>query len=109
MHLRAFLGFFISLGFVFVAATCLPIHSGAQTSTGEMSITVLDATGAVVPNAAVTVTGSQTGNILRSLSSNDRGIVNAPLIPPGDYNISVTAPGFKSTVRRSVPVSVSSV
>lgn len=109
MHLRGFFGLFISLCFAFVAVTCLPIHSEAQTSTGELSITVFDATGAIIPNASVTVTGSQTGNILRSLSSNDRGVVNAPLIPPGDYDISVTASGFKNTVRRRVPVSVSSV
>ncbi|MBV9937593.1 MAG: TonB-dependent receptor [Acidobacteriaceae bacterium] len=81
----------------------------AQTSTGELSVTVLDATGASVPNATVTITGSETGNVLRTLASNDRGIANVPLIPPGNYNISVVAPGFKTTVRPHIPVAVGSV
>ncbi len=32
-----------------------------------------------------------------------------PLVPPGTYNVSVTAAGFKNALRRAVPVSVGSV
>ncbi len=108
MNFRKLLAFLFSVALFFFAGAA-PTLSWAQTSTGELSVTVLDATGAVVPNAAVTVTGSQTGNVLRTLSSNDRGLANAPLIPPGDYDISVTSPGFKTTLRRSIPVAVGSV
>ncbi len=106
MHLRKLLVFPL---LVLAVVASLSRLSDAQTSTGELSVTILDASGAVVPNAAVTVTGSQTGNVLRSLSSNDRGLANVPLIPPGDYDISVTSPGFKTTLRRSIPVAVGSV
>lgn len=109
MNTRRLPAFPLLVVFTFAAAVCLPTTSQAQTSTGELAVTVSDATGAVVPNATVTVTGSQTGNVLRTLSSNDHGLVNAPLIPPGDYDVSVTAPGFKTTLRRSIPVSANSV
>ncbi len=54
----------------------------AQTSTGEMSITVLDASGGVIPQATVTVTGSETGNTVRSLLTNGGGLAAVPLLPP---------------------------
>src|SRR5277367_4765361 len=41
----------------------------AQTTTGSISGTVTDATGSVIPNAAITVTGVQTG-IAQSVQSN---------------------------------------
>ncbi len=46
----------------------------AQTATGEISITVLDASGGVIPQATVTVIGSETGNTLRSLATNGAGL-----------------------------------
>jgi hypothetical protein len=97
------------IAFIFAAGASLPRLARAQTSTGELSITVLDASGAVVPNATVTITGSETGNVLRTLSSNDRGLAEAPLIPPGNYDISVSLSGFKTTLRRGIAVAVSSI
>ncbi|HMJ60820.1 MAG TPA: TonB-dependent receptor [Bryobacteraceae bacterium] len=81
----------------------------AQTSTGEMSVTVLDASGAVVPNAAVVITGSDTGNTLRTLRANDRGLAPVPLLPPGKYDVTTSAQGFKTSIRRAVQVSVGDV
>jgi Carboxypeptidase regulatory-like domain len=95
---------YLSILSLLAACAALPRVAVAQTSTGELSITVLDPTGAVVPNATVTITGSETGNALRTMPSNDKGLADAPLIQPGNYDISVTASGFKTTVRRRVPV-----
>src|SRR4051794_39166664 len=81
----------------------------AQTSTGQLSVTVLDASGAVVPNATVRLTGSETGNVLRTLQTNEFGVAPIPLVPPGNYDVSVTATGFKNVVRRGVAVAVGSV
>ena len=81
----------------------------AQTSTGALSVTVLDATGASIPTATVTVTGSDTGNVLRTVPANNSGLVDVPLIPPGTYDISVSAPGFKTTLRKRIPVAAGSV
>ena len=77
---------------LFLSATVL--H--AQNSTGAISITVFDAGGAAVPNAQVVVTGTDTGVQLRTLTTNDHGIAEVPLVPPGNYNVSITATGFKT-------------
>ena len=81
----------------------------AQTSTGQLSVSVTDPSGAVVPGAAVRLIGSETGNTLRSVETNSTGVAAIPLVPPGSYDISVAAPGFKTALQRAVQVSVGSV
>ncbi len=80
-----------------------------QTATGELSITVTDPSGAIVKDAEVTVTGADTGAVVRVLKSNDRGIAEVPLLQPGVYNTHIAAPGFKTVDRNGVNVSVSDV
>jgi Carboxypeptidase regulatory-like domain/TonB dependent receptor len=80
----------------------------AQTSTGQLSVTALDSTGAVVPGATVKLTGSDTGNLLRTLTTNGLGVAAIPLVPPGNYDISVAAQGFKNFILRAVPVDTGS-
>ena len=87
----------------------LPLGARAQTATGQLSITVIDASGALVPNAKITITGSDTGNILRAITTNGHGLASAPLIPPGNYDIAISAPGFQTTLRKAIPVAVGSV
>lgn len=82
---------------------------GAQTATGELSVTVLDATGGLVPSANVTVTGTDTGAKVRTLASNDQGMASVSLLPPGNYDVEVKAPGFKSAIRRALALSAGSV
>jgi hypothetical protein len=82
------------------ALSAMLAHS--QTSTGQIVITVLDPSGAVVPNATVTLTGSETGELARTLTSDESGAVIAPLLRPGAYTIAVTASGFKRLERTGV-------
>jgi hypothetical protein len=76
----------------------------AQTSTGQLSVTALDSSGAAVPGATVKLIGSDTGNTLRTIQTNGLGVAQIPLVPPGAYDVSVSVQGFKSVVRRAVPV-----
>jgi outer membrane receptor protein involved in Fe transport len=78
----------------------------AQTSTGEIAIRVTDTTSAVVPGANVSITGSNTGNLVRTLQTNGEGLAAAPLLLPGTYNITVSATGFKKSSRTGVLVNV---
>ncbi|MEX2264607.1 MAG: carboxypeptidase regulatory-like domain-containing protein [Bryobacteraceae bacterium] len=78
----------------------------AQTSTGQISVTVFDPTGAVVPGAAVTLTGSETGELVRTLTTNDLGSAAAPLLRPGAYTIAVTREGFKRLERTGINLRV---
>ncbi len=66
--------------------------------TGNIQGTVSDSTGAVVPNAPVTLTDQSTG-VKRTAVSNSAGNYLFPGIPIGTYNLQVAAPGFKITCR----------
>jgi hypothetical protein len=81
----------------------------AQSATGELSITITDSSGAAVSGADVTITGTDTGTVVRTLKTNDKGIAEVPLLQPGRYNTHVTAAGFKSFDRNGVTVSVDNV
>ncbi|HTS76670.1 MAG TPA: carboxypeptidase-like regulatory domain-containing protein [Bryobacteraceae bacterium] len=69
-----------------------------QVPTGQISGTVSDSTGALVPNATVTITNTATG-ISRVLQANSAGLYSAPSLPPGDYQVKVEMQGFKTVER----------
>ena len=81
----------------------------AQTSTGEIDITVQDPTGAVIPKAATSITGSDTGNLARTITTNDVGLAEAPLLQPGTYDSIVAVAGFEKLVRRRIVLHVGDV
>ena len=80
----------------------LAIWSGAtlqaQTATGTILGTVTDESGAVVPNAAVTVTNKATGQA-RALTANAAGLFSAPALQAGDYEVRVEVQGFRTELR----------
>jgi len=74
-----------------------PAAYGQATATGgSIQGTVTDPSGAVVPNAKVTIKNSDTG-VSRDLTTNGSGFYTAGPLIPGNYTISVTAPGFSQT------------
>src|SRR5262245_9631510 len=75
----------------------------AQTPTGTISGTLKDQSGGFVSNAAVTVTNKDTGAV-RNLAANAEGLYSAPVLSPGDYEIRVEAPGFRTLVRPATVV-----
>lgn len=77
----------------------------AQIQTGRMIGTVYDPNKAVVPNASVTVTNKDT-NVGRKVSTNETGAYVVPALNPGLYDVSVTAPGFRTSVRSGVEMQV---
>jgi hypothetical protein len=79
----------------------------AQEITGQIRGTVTDASGAVVPNAVVIVTDTDTNQVIRSLHSGQAGDYVAPLLPVGHYAVSVEAAGFKRYVKSGIVLNVS--
>ena len=77
----------------------------AQSNAADLQGTVTDTTGAVVPNATVTVRNPAT-NVTRDATTNDQGLYRIINIPPGDYEVSVEAPNFKKAVLTKVTVTV---
>src|SRR5471030_2530461 len=72
----------------------------AQAPTGAISGTVTDASGAVIPNAKVTVLDKGTGSE-RVLNTTVDGLFSAPSLPAGDYEVRAEADGFRATVRQA--------
>ena len=72
----------------------------AQAPTGTIAGIVRDSSGAVVPNAAVTITNNDTG-AARSLVAAGDGSYNAPALPAGVYEVKASAAGFRTTMREA--------
>lgn len=81
------------LSILFCFAFCLPAL--AQTRAGEANGTVTDASGAVVPDAAVTLTNTAT-NIQDHTTTNGSGVFRFVNVAPGTYTLKVEKSGFKS-------------
>ncbi len=72
----------------------------AQTSSGSISGTVYDPSGAVIPGAQVKLSGTETGELVRTLTTDNLGAFSAPLLRPSVYTVEASAQGFK-TLRRT--------
>jgi len=70
----------------------------AQTNTGIISGRVTDPSGAVVPNAQITVTQTDT-NVDAASATNSEGLFRVPSLRDGPYRVTITAAGFKKAVR----------
>src|SRR5215813_9711465 len=70
----------------------------SQTITSSITGTVADSSGAVIPNAKVTVTNTAT-NLSYNASSNAAGVYNLLFLPIGEYNLTVEVPGFKKVAQ----------
>ena len=78
------------------AATVAALSLGAaqaQTVTGTVTGTVLDSSGAAIPNAAVTVVNTGTG-VRTPTTSNGEGVYSVRFLPIGRYTVEVNAQGF---------------
>lgn len=81
-------------------------HSAAQAvDSQQITGLVSDPTGAVVPNAEITVTNEATG-ISVTLRTNESGNYDALNLPVGVYTVTAAAQGFKKTVIHGVTVDV---
>jgi hypothetical protein len=78
----------------------------AQVLTGEIDGTVRDGSGAVVPDAAVTVTNSDENQIVRTVKTNRLGQFQAPLLTIGTYTLAISAQGFEAITLTNIVVHV---
>lgn len=90
---------FVSLAFALVAANLFLAGITRQSSftqeiTGNISGTVSDPSGAVIPDANVTATNVRTGGS-RVTKTTSAGIFYFNNLPVGDYQLTVENPGFK--------------
>lgn len=82
--------------------------AGAQIAgTGSIQGTVSDTTGAVIPNASVTIVENAT-QVKHTATSGRDGLYSFPNMNIGNYTLTVTAPGFKSYTQRGIVLEVGS-
>jgi hypothetical protein len=79
----------------------------AQTTSGDLVGTVKDASGAVVPNASVTVTNEETGVAVKT-TANGSGQYRAPNLLPGTYDVQSVSSGFQATTVKGIAVTLNS-
>ncbi len=83
-----------------VLVTALATTAAAQTSATAAGITgrVLDASGASIGGAAISVANTETGRQLTTAADSD-GRYRLLSIPPGRYRVTASSPGFASATR----------
>ena len=80
---------------------CLLSPAIAQTTTGTISGTVLDSTGAVIPDAPVILINQATKD-KRTIKSNGSGVFSFAGVPSGDFTVMISAPGFQGFTEKGV-------
>ena len=91
------LSFVLGTGFVF-----------AQSDRGTVRGTVTDPTGALVPNAKVTLTGVENGEV-REITTGEEGIFVFPEVKAALYTLAIEATGFSRTSIENIKVDVQGV
>jgi hypothetical protein len=98
-----------SLRFLVLVSIIFGLLSGAsllaQVDMGSIQGTVLDQSGAVVPNAKVSLTNEATSLTVATKSNSSGAFIFTP-IRIGTYTVSAEAPGFAKTVQAHLTVSV---
>src|ERR1700722_16721436 len=70
----------------------------AQSADGIIEGTVTDASGAVIPNASVTITNKADSGT-RTVTTNETGAYRPPALLAGEYTVKVAVSGFRTVVR----------
>jgi hypothetical protein len=79
------------------------IAASAQVTTGQISGTVEDASGAALPGVIVTVIDLQT-SLRRTATSDSSGFYLVSNLPPGNYRVRVEQNGFKTWDQSNIPL-----
>ncbi len=86
---------------LFLALVCCCQSANAQGLTGQISGTLNDPNGGVVPNAKVEIINQETA-LVRIVNSDSEGNFVATQLLPGTYSITVTANGFKKFEQKGI-------
>src|SRR5260370_2382820 len=102
---RQRIGLFLVCALVALGIAAFPA-AWAQTITGVVSGTVVDASGAAVPGASVTLVNSGTGAHSPATTDASGGFV-FPSIEPATYSVVVELQGFKPYEKTNIQVTAS--
>ena len=94
-----------------ITAIVLALSAGslyAQSTTGAITGTVTDPSGAGIPTANIKIVADATG-LARETRSGVLGNYSISLLPPGVYHVTVTHDGFRTLTRSGVELKVDQV
>ncbi len=98
---QAALNLSLSMGGLFLLNVSVQSSAWAQTTSGTVSGTVYDSSGAAVQNAAITM--KQTEQDFTQAATTDRqGHFALQQLPPGRYVLDISAPGFRSYSQQDI-------
>jgi len=90
-----------ALSLIFLALT----STTARGQTAQIAGTISDVSGARVPEAQVTAREVDTG-AQRKVASNAEGYYTVPLLPPGNYTVTVSKEGFSPVTHSGITLAV---
>src|SRR6266702_7334356 len=93
---------------LFVLVLALPLSVFGQGTTGSVTGTVTDPSGAAIVGASVTVTQTST-NAIHTVTSSGTGGFTVTQLPPGDYTVKVDKSGFQSSEQKAIALSIDQV
>jgi hypothetical protein len=94
--------------FTLLAVTALTAGAHAQVLYGNLVGNITDPQQASVANATVSITNPSTGYTTET-KSDDRGLYEIRNIPPGTYNVKITASGFTSFEAKDIPIAANNI
>ncbi|MBL8210176.1 MAG: TonB-dependent receptor [Bryobacterales bacterium] len=94
--------------FALLASFSLTNNLFAQAISATAVGTVTDPSGAAVPNAAVTITNTQTG-VIRNATTDATGNYTFSFLTPGSWKVTVEAAGFQKATTEAITLSVDQV
>jgi len=91
-----------------ICITFLSASVWAQATSGDVTGTVFDATGAIIPNATVVANNDATG-VKTAVESNVGGVYRFTNLPAGRYTLLASANGFSSSTLKNVDVTLTAL
>ena len=88
-------------GLVITLALVLTPVAFGQGITGSITGNVVDAAGASVPGATVTIRQTDT-ELARTVLTSDPGAYAVTQLAPGNYTVTIEKPGFKTFLQKNV-------
>jgi outer membrane receptor protein involved in Fe transport len=84
-----------------VVVSVAPLARAQNANSGELKGAVMDPSGAVVPEVAVSIKNVLTG-VVTPTTTNESGLYDVPFLAPSNYTITFSKQGFRPFVREGI-------
>jgi hypothetical protein len=92
---------------ILLCGICFSVLASAQVSGGNLSGTISDPSGRTIPQAVISIQNVATG-ITTTATTNSEGFYTVANLLPGEYQVTVSANGFGTEVKKGISLTVGS-